>query len=201
MALLTRPLTVDEARTLAAYRRAAAKVHERFWPYRHHQFQARIFRSDLDDEADLIPDSDFIALLTAFRLVYATREKSHFGRVANIVYLVGDDDARKIVKMMRENWNEVPRRPWLYVSQDEHFDPGEMIDTWINGEVFHQDERQLVRVDRLRDLGAMAFMTLQLTVRDMCFPLLGLDNLCALLLEEPLRPVPHPDDSAIPGAG
>lgn len=202
MAKLTRCLTFDEARTLAAYRRAAGKVHERFWPYRHHKFEARILRPGIDDEADLIPEPDFIALLTAFRLAYATKERSNFGRVANIVYLAGDEDARRIVAMLREDWKRVPRRPWHYVLQDEHFNPAEMLDTWINGEVFHQDDHEVIRADRLRDLGAMAFMIVQMTLRDMCYSLLGLDNLCALLLEEPLRPVPHPDEASdVPRAG
>jgi hypothetical protein len=193
MVSAARTLTDDERETLALYRRAAGKVHERFWPYRHHEFTAKLFRPHLPDEAALIPDAEFIALLTAFRLVYAQRERSNFGRVANVLCRAGDDEVRRIVAILRQNWNELPKRPLRFMLEDEHFDPGAMLDTWIDGEIFHQDGGELTRADLLRNLGAMAFLTIQMTVRDMCFPILGIDNVCALLLGEPMRPVPGPE--------
>jgi hypothetical protein len=190
MAQTRRPLTAEERRRLQLYRRAAGKVYERLGPYAGHRFQARLFRAHQPDDADLIPESDFLALLTSFRLVYAQKEPSHFSRIANVAWLVGDDEVRQLVAQFREDWREIPARPMVLDLFGEYFRPASLLDTWLNGEVFHQDEELLGRVDALRRSGPVPLMILQQTVRDLCFPILGLDNACALILDEELRPVP-----------
>jgi len=179
-----------ELRFLRVYRRAAGKVFDRLGPWAGHKFEANILRADGYDTATLIPDTAFTALLTAFRLTYADREDPHFGRIANILWRVGDSEVRRLVGLLREDWKRVLHRPFLFDLHGEDFRPASLLDTWLNGDVFHLDDELLHRVDLLRGAGPVPLMVLQLTVRDLCFPLLGLDNVCALVLGEPLRALP-----------
>jgi hypothetical protein len=158
-----------------------------------HHFTANLFRGDGQDTANLIPDAEFVALLTAVRIVYAKSERTNFNRVANLLSRVGQGELLELVAQFRQNWAEIPQRPILFDLSGEHFRPKDLVETWMNGEVFHQDEDQIRRMDLLRDAGPFAEMILQLTVRDLCFAILGLDNACAVVLGEPFRPVPAHD--------
>jgi hypothetical protein len=188
--MLTRALTDDEALILGLYRRAAGRVLDRLGSYSTHKFEARILRKDLPDEADLIPEAQFIALLVAFRVVYAAGEPTNFGRVANILHRAGTDEIRVPTARFRSGWSDIPKRQMLVSINEEHFNPEGILNTWMNGEVFHQDEELIHRVDLLKELGPFAQFMLQWTVRDMCFPLLGLDNVCAMALGQEMRLLP-----------
>ena len=190
MSQTSAPLTHDNRRSLQLYRRAAGRVHERLGDYARHHLQARILRAREPDDADLIPEADFIALLTSFRLLYADSEPTFLPRIANVLWRVGDDEIKDLVASFRENWRDIPGRPLTFQLFGEHFRPATLLDTWLNGEVFHQDEDLVTRVDALRRAGPVPLMVLQQTVRDLCFPILGIDNVCAIVLDEDLREPP-----------
>jgi hypothetical protein len=190
MASLSHDLSDEDRKTLQLYRRAAGRVHTRLGPYAGHEFRVQLFRQNLPDEGNLIPEAEFLALLTAVRVTYAQGERTSFRRVANILAQVGDDEVRRFVVEMRRDFENVLNRRFQFLVHGTSLNPKGLLDTFINGEVFHQDETLLAVVDELRDLGALSEMVLQQTVRDLCFPILGLDNLCAMALDEPLRPPP-----------
>lgn len=182
-------LLEEDRRRLRVYRRAADKVYGRLRPWADHEFQANILRADGRDTADLIPENDFAALLSAFRLVYAKSQDPHFGRIANILWKVGDAEIRRLIELIRSDWNGVLSRPLVFDLHNEDFRPQSLLDTWLNGDEFHLVAELLPRVDLLRTAGPLPVLTLQLTVRDLCFALLSLDNVCAMVLGEPLRPL------------
>jgi len=196
-------LTEEEQRVLTVYRRAAGKVHRRLGPWARHRFTANIFRADGNDSANLIPDNDFAALLAAVRLVYAVGQDTHFGRIANILWRVGDPEIRRLIGLLRSGWKTVLSRPIVFDLHNEDYRPQSLLDTWLNGEEFHMGADLLRRVDLLQDAGPMPLMVLQFTVRDLCYPILGLDNVCAMVLGERLRPLPDVGDLAqqSPSAG
>lgn len=174
----------EELELLRAYRRAARLVHARVRPYAQHQFQARILRRGLPDEADLIPESEFISLLVAFRLIWAQKERTNFGRIASLLYPLCDPDDLDYIQTIKRDWKDIPRRPISLDLFGEQFNPGEVLETWMNGEVFHQGADLRKRVELLHELGAMSHLILQLTVRDLCFCIVNLDNLAAYALQE-----------------
>lgn len=190
MGQANRALTQGEEAQLAAYRRAADRLHTRVSPYVSHHFTARILRRDKADEASLIPENEFIFLLTAFRLIYAHGAPTNFHRVANLVYQVGDDEIKSLVVGFREDWRNAFNRSVFFTFHGEHFNPRTILDTWMNGEVFHQDPSLQRRVDLLRTYSTLPMLTLQWCVRDACFPALGLDNTAALVLGEKLKELP-----------
>lgn len=169
---------------LREYRKAARRVHARVRPYAQHKFQARILRRGFPDEADLIPENDFIALLVAFRLIWAQKEPTNFGRIANLLYPLCMPDDIEYIEIIRRDWKEIPRRPIALDLFGEHFRPGDVLEAWMNGEVFHQGVDLRRRVELLGELGAMSHLILQLTVRDLCFCVVNLDNLAAHALQE-----------------
>lgn len=197
-----RQLGEDERTILRLYRRAAGRLYERFVPYSAHQFRARMFRTGAPDDVDLIPEEAFISLLVAFRICHAQNERTNFGRVANIAYRFGSSEIRSVVEQIRVGWKESFRRPLFFSLHGEHFDAESLLDTWMNGEVFHQDASLQRRVDLIHEEGLLALLTIQWAVRDACFAVLGLDNVCALLLDEDVRPLPpHPSFPVPPAPG
>ncbi|MCC6929482.1 MAG: hypothetical protein IT359_10875 [Gemmatimonadaceae bacterium] len=189
----TSPLNEQDRLQLQSFRRAAGRLYDRVLPYASHQFGARMFRADLPDEADLIPEADFFALMVAFRLVYAQKEPTNFNKVANLAYRVGSEEVRDLVVQLRDAWKQSFRRPIVFAIHDEHFDAEFILHTWMNGEVFHQDAHLQRRADLIREEGALTLLTMQWAVRDACFAVLGLDNTCALVLGDQLRAIPpHP---------
>ncbi len=159
-------------------------------PYATQQFRVNLFGRGSARADDLIPMGDFVALLSSFRKVYATKEPMNFGRIANLAHLVGNAEIQRLVGEVRDGWEEAFRVPMTFDLHGEHFNPRTILHTWINGEEFHQDEALEARVDLLRSVGSMAQVVIQFCVHRACFAVLGLDNVCALLLGEPLRELP-----------
>lgn len=192
MAYLTRTLSPEETNLLRRYRRAAGLIYERLTPYAAQQFQVNLFGSDGAGRDDLIPTGDFVALLSSFRKVQATKEPITFRRIANLAHSVGNQEIQRLVSEVREGWEEAFKVPLVFDLHGEHFTPRAILHTWMNGEEFHQDEALEARVDLLRSAGSMTQVVMQFCVHRACFTVLGLDNVCALLLGEPLREVPNP---------
>lgn len=190
MRQIVRKLALVEESQLLAYRRAAHRLHSRVWPYSAHHFTATVLRRGRPDEASLIPESDFIALLVAFRIIHAKKELTNFHRIASLLHRVGDKEVVTLAASFREAWDNSFKPPILFSLDGEHFDARAILDTWMNGEVFHQKAELQYRVERLRTMPALTMLILQCTVRDACFAALGLDNTVALVLDEPFREVP-----------
>jgi hypothetical protein len=192
MTYLTRELAEEEVKLFRRYRRAARVVHERFLPYSAQQFRVSLWGSGSGESDDLIPESDFIALLSSCRKIFATKEGMNFGRIANLVHRVGDPEIQRLISEVREGWVAAFQVPISFHLRGEQFDARSILHTWMNGEEFHQDESLERRVELLRSLGPLTQCIMQFSIHRACFSILSLDNLCGLLLGEPLRDVPMP---------
>lgn len=201
MTHLARELSEEDSKPLRRYRRAAGHVHQRLLPYAAQQFKVSLGGDGRNEANHLIPEGDFIALLSSFRKVFATKEMMNFGRIANLTYRVGNPDIRRTVSQVREGWDEAFKLPIALDLHGESFTSRSILHTWINGEEFHQDESLENRAALLRSLGPLTNCILQIVVHRACFAVLGLDNVCGLLLGEPLRalPVVPAQDRARPG--
>ncbi len=180
-------LSAQDREYLALYIRAAERVADRVRPWARFQWSIPIGGSHAPTQ---IPDNDFLALLTAFRLVYAKKEPTYFLRIANILYRLRHPELIRYVPQCREGWHRsLDNRIFLQINDELAFHPQRVLDTWINGEVFHQVPELVRDVDRLREIGPMAIVSLQLTVRDLSFVIHALGNACALVLNRPLIPL------------
>lgn len=199
MTYLVRELIDEEASLLRRYRRAARLVHDRLVPYAAQQFRVNLFGGGGAATSDLIPTGDFIALLSSYRKVSATKEEMNFRRIANLAHLVANQEIQHVVAVLRGRHEEAFKVPIVFNLHGEHFDPKSILHTWMNGEEFHQDVALEARVDLLRSVEPMTHIVMQFCVHRACFAVLGLDNVCALLLNEPPLPVPFVPGSSMLG--
>jgi hypothetical protein len=185
----SRQLSDDELEAIRGYRRAARRLHSKVAPHASHKFRAHLFRENEPDAADLIPELDFLAILVAFRIIFATKSSTNFGRICNTLWTIGDSEIRRLVGIIREGWNQSLRYPAQVVLFEKTFVPLTLLEAWMNGEVFHQDAELARSVELIKNEGVVSFMLMQLAVWQASFSAVSLDGVCALVLDEEVLPL------------
>jgi hypothetical protein len=195
-----REIPPDEMAKFRGYRRVAEKVFAAYKPV----YDVKLsFTFGSAGKASLISDAEFIRLLAAVRLVYMQKEASSFGRVRGLLHKHGDEKTRKRAGEVKALWQSALERGFDLVHHqrlpsDQHevaspkyvarqYTPRDVLDTWLNAEVFHQDEELLPDLDRLKGMvGAEYF--LQTMVVKLARATLALDIILADFLREPQLP-------------
>ena len=192
VARVSRHLLESEVSQFRSYRTAAARLHARLSPFSSHEFRAHLFRENEADAAELIPEKDFLAILVAFRIVFAERSPTQFGRICNLAWKVGDDEIRRLVQVVRHGWKESFASPIQVILHEQALDSATILNAWMNGEVFHQDDALTRSVELIRYEGALSLMLLQFSVWMASFTAVSLDGICSLVLDEPTLPLLSP---------
>jgi hypothetical protein len=190
----------DRERTrVRAYRRAAGKVFHAYKPIATSRMQATLFATG---PVDLFPESEFVRLLTAIRLVYMEREPGYFFHANNILGRYGDQDLRSEAELLRTRWHEALQGGYdlVFLTKDRpsqqaksredsrQFRPEDVLDTFLNAEYFHQDEARILDLEQLENLGPIVTHFLHVTVWKLTRIVLMQDLLIADLVNESRLP-------------
>lgn len=98
------------------------------------------------------PDEDFLrSFLMTFRQFWMQHEPVHFPSVHNILHrALTSDELRGQIVISREHWTRAMRQgPWRYVVNGEPILPETVLDLWINGHYFHNDDEKRSRLRAL----------------------------------------------------
>jgi hypothetical protein len=195
-----------------AFRRAARKVFEAYKPTHGSVLQLNIG----SDTAQMLTDAEFIRLLAAVRLVYMQKEPSSFGRVRGLLHKYGDETIQRRAAKVKDMWHDALAHGYdfvlhprgsrgdlrspdsaIVVSQEDlppgaadsyQYNPQAVLDTWLNAEVFHQDEDRLADLERLESFGTAPVIFLQSTAIRLARAVLALDIILADFLGEDQLP-------------
>lgn len=172
--------------SLRAYRRAVEQIYRFWWPHRTHEFTATFLVAGAPNDASLIPDAEFRALVMAVRLVYMPNEPSRFDRIADILGTVKDEDIRTGIQVAKSMWTRALDSLAFvaYQTNDQIFLPRKVMETWFYALALHQDQNKEADAERLRVMDPMPSMTLQLTVMELAIASFNLDNALAYAMGE-----------------
>ncbi len=96
-------------------------------------------------------EEDLRSYLLGFRKCLAQKEPMFLGRVFNLAYrhITADEIVEALVST-REGWKQALDRGGMnFVINDEQLKPEAVMDLWINGWYFHEDEDKRQRLDAL----------------------------------------------------
>lgn len=99
-----------------------------------------------DDEVTVeVPDENiWRSYMMAFRLLYADREPTQFGRVSNIAkgkVKDRDSDYLSQLQICKDKWKAAFKDGDFLTMDDESLAPKQVLDVYINGSYFHSDKR------------------------------------------------------------
>lgn len=104
------------------------------------------------------PDEDDLrSFLLTFRQFTLKGEPIEAGRIANRLWsdLTGDE-VRSLLVAGRERYRAAMRTGSLaFVLNDHRFTPEEVLDLWVNGRYFHNDERKAAAIDALDPMSSI----------------------------------------------
>ncbi len=164
---------------LASFGRAADEVF-RFWvPHRDHKFSVTMFRASAPDAAELIPETPFRSLALAVRLVYLPSEKGAFGNVVKILRSEAPPAFASELDKVQVHWDDAltGRGNLVYQTNERSFSPGDVFETWLYANAFHQDAKKQSDLDALRTFEPTASLTLQMVVCQLAIATVNLDAL------------------------
>ena len=153
----------------------------------------------------LLEEEPFRSLAMSVRLVYMNEEPAQFGKVCNILHRTGDATIQRLVADARARFKAVVQGNYIQFGLHGPYEgqvvgPQEVLEAWLYGIAFHQDNDRQWLVDELNKYqGGAAFpfavnmITLQLAGVTM-----DLDDVVADFLGEPriARIGPTPSGSA-----
>jgi plasmid stabilization system protein ParE len=190
-------LTTSEHRQLDSFRRAAEQIRAASIIAEGQQITLHVHPGNpgfVDVFVKLLGNEPFRSLALALRLVYQQREPANFRSICNILYRAAELPALKeCVASLRSQYDAALEDPEGRVSAGEPpnmltFSTQEVLEHWLYGIAFHQDEDRQVSVSLLSSEGARFHASVQATGLKLAGRILDLDDVIADFLGEPRLP-------------
>lgn len=194
-------LSAAERQAMTAFQACANQVYRFWWPLRHSNLTATLFREGEPDSASLIPEVDFRSLTMAVRLAYLKSEKGRVESIFEILRSIHDIELDEHVVTLEKDWSDLltGKRGFHYQSDSHVFAPRTVLDTWLNAACFHQDAKRQDSLRVLRSFDPLASLSLQVMVMGMARLILNLDALIRAASEEAQRDYDQAPDHDISG--
>ena len=192
----TEPLQGEESRRLAAFRRAAAQVRDASIISQARTINIHARPGDpgyMDIYVELLDSEPFRSLALAVRLVYQQGEPAHFYSICNLLHLRTSGSLRESVARIRAEYAAALVETSGEVLTEEgdilrRFSATEVLETWLYGIAFHQNQELEHDVRLLESTGPLFAWSVQATALQLAGRVLDLDDIVAQLLGEPLLP-------------
>ncbi len=140
----------------------------------------------------LLEEEPFRSLAMSVRLVYMQEEPAHFHKVCNILYRNGDANTQRMVSDARARFKAVVEGNYIQFGLHGRYEgqvvgPQEVLEAWLYGIAFHQDDDRQWLVDELvKYQGGAAFpFAVNLITLQLAGVTIDLDDVIADFLGEP----------------
>lgn len=131
-------------------------------------------------------DEDFLrSFLIDFRKIYLTKEKTNFLRICNLIKkLSKDNEIINNAEKCQERYKYFLKNSTIgFTINEDAQKPEKIIDDWLHGSYFHEDENKKLVIDNLY-IGSLIHKTIFLnTVMDLVHVSIVLSNNAILFLE------------------
>ena len=143
----------------------------------------------------LLEEESFRSLAMSVRLVYMQEEPANFNKVCNILYRHADASIQQLIADVRARYKNVVEGNYIQFGLHGEYEgqvvgPREVLEAWLYGVAFHQDEdRQWLADELIKYQGGAAFpFAVNLITLRVAGVAMDLDDVIADFLDEPRIP-------------